>query len=265
MTLAATQKIVITGATGNLGSKIRRHLASKNRYRLLLIDKEPQGDPSIIKADLRVYDESWTACFDNAYVVIHLAAEAHHNASWKSLERINIDAVFNVFEAAVEKATRRVIFASSIQTMFGYLPNNVSISSDLPAHPVNYYGASKVMAERLGKNFSERHGLSTINLRLGWNQKGENQPGVHMGSPEKQQMWLSNRDFCQGVEKAVLAQDVPFAILNLLSNNEGMSWDLSETRRVLGYVPEDSHIPVTLPFYPRVKKKFKRYRRRLHW
>ena len=53
-------------------------------------------------------------------------------------------------------------------------------------------------------------------------------------------MWLSNQDYCQVVEKAILAENVSFAVLNAMSDNSGMKWDLSETRRVLGYQPVDN-------------------------
>ena len=50
---------------------------------------------------------------------------------------------------------------------------------------------------------------------------------------------LSNQDYCQVVEKAILAKNVSFAVLNAMSNNSGMKWDLSETQRVLDYQPKD--------------------------
>ena len=59
-----------------------------------------------------------------------------------------------------------------------------------------------------------------------------------------QQMWLSDRDICHGMERAVLAQDVPFAILNLMSDNPGMRWDIEQTREVIGYQPGDGHAAV---------------------
>ncbi len=59
-----------------------------------------------------------------------------------------------------------------------------------------------------------------------------------------QQMWLSNGDFLDGVQAAIDVQNVPFAVLNLVSNNAGMRWDLAETRRVLGFHPKDGHASV---------------------
>ncbi len=46
-------------------------------------------------------------------------------------------------------------------------------------------------------------------------------------------MWLSNRDFCQAVERSVLAESVGFAVLNLMSNNPGMRWDYQTRDRLL--------------------------------
>ena len=58
-------------------------------------------------------------------------------------------------------------------------------------------------------------------------------------------MWLSDRDLCHGVERAVFAEHVPFAVLNLISDNPGMRWDIDETRRVIGYMPRDGHRAIT--------------------
>jgi hypothetical protein len=54
-----------------------------------------------------------------------------------------------------------------------------------------------------------------------------------------QQLWLSDRDLCQGFERAVLVEGVAFAVLNLMSDNPGMMWDLEATRRTIGYAPQD--------------------------
>ena len=54
-----------------------------------------------------------------------------------------------------------------------------------------------------------------------------------------QHMWLSNRDFVDGVRAAIAAPDVRFAVVNLVSRNLGMRWDLEETERVLRFRPQD--------------------------
>jgi NAD+ dependent glucose-6-phosphate dehydrogenase len=39
----------------------------------------------------------------------------------------------------------------------------------------------------------------------------------------------------------------PFAILNVMSANPGMRWDIESTRRLIGYQPQDGHIAINAP------------------
>jgi uronate dehydrogenase len=54
-------------------------------------------------------------------------------------------------------------------------------------------------------------------------------------------MWLSNRDLVRLFECAVEAdlEDELFVVVNGMSNNRGMRWDISRTADILGYSPED--------------------------
>ncbi|HEU5119334.1 MAG TPA: hypothetical protein VFT74_22270, partial [Isosphaeraceae bacterium] len=56
--------VLITGASGNLGRKLRE--AWQDRYELILVDVDSKGDPEIIEADLSVWDDSWADLFDDA-------------------------------------------------------------------------------------------------------------------------------------------------------------------------------------------------------
>lgn len=256
-------RVLITGASGNIGSKVRRHLEARDGFLLTLIDKESKGDDAVIQADLSRYDEAWASCFEGIDTVVHLAAQAPFRAPWKALEGPNVDAVINVYEASSAKRVRRVIFASSMHTVWGQLQEGRRITTGAPSCPDGFYGATKVVGERLGKSYAERHGLSVICLRIGWVQQGDNLPGSHMGEGWKQQLWLSNRDLCRGVEQAILAREVQFAVLNLTSNNADTPWDLSQTRRLLGSAPQDGHIPLPIPWETRLRNWLRRCKTRL--
>ena len=53
-------------------------------------------------------------------------------------------------------------------------------------------------------------------------------------------MWLSNRDFCHLMERCIEAEKLPpFVILNGMSANAGMRWDIGTTRKLVGYAPQD--------------------------
>jgi nucleoside-diphosphate-sugar epimerase len=104
------------------------------------------------------------------------------------------------------------------------------------------YGSAKLFGERLGKCYAEIHGLSVIAVRIGWVRVDENRAAElpPQRGPWFRNMWLSNRDFCHLMERCIEAKpDVGFAIINGMSNNTGMRWDIEHTRKVVGYEPQD--------------------------
>jgi nucleoside-diphosphate-sugar epimerase len=241
----ASKTVVITGAAGNLGQKLRRHFEGLG-WSLRLLDVDARGDKAVQEADLAKWDPAWVDRFAEADAVVHLAGDPRPSASWASIERLNFDLTLNVYEAAVKGKAKRLIFASSNWVVAGDRFGEGPIAETAVPCPVNAYGASKLVGERLGRSYSERHGLSVVCFRIGYCQRGENRPGPHMGyGLWGQRMWLSDRDLAQGFEKAVTApSSLGFAVLNLMSQNDGMRWDLSAAKRSIGYEPMDRSNPV---------------------
>jgi hypothetical protein len=239
--------VLITGATGNLGQKLRQHLAAADRYDLRLLCLNPSNDPAVATVDLSQPEDAWGQLFDGVDVVLHFAASSVFAADWTSIERHNIDLTLNVFRAAIRHRIRRVVFASSNWTMAGYRFGTERLTTELPPKPVGFYGISKVVCERIARSFAAQHELSVICLRLGYRPLCDDQRVLKRCSKWSQEMWISDRDFCQLVERAILAKDISFAIVNGESNNPGMRWDLEESRRLLGYVPKDGWTPVLTP------------------
>jgi nucleoside-diphosphate-sugar epimerase len=244
------KKILITGGAGNIGQKAAAHLSAN--YALTLIDRrECEG---VVEADLSQWGV-WSETFEGIDTVVHLAANPHPGASWAELLEPNIDTVMNVYEASARAGVRRLVFASSNHAMGGYMdrlePGKLTTElTPLPGTPQEKdgisdapgYGTTKLIGERLGKWYSEMHGLSFIALRIGWVRREEN---LASDLPTDQggwlpEMWLSNRDLCQIIEKCIEAPDsVRFAVLNAMSANNGMAWDIEHTQRVIGYQPMD--------------------------
>jgi len=53
-------------------------------------------------------------------------------------------------------------------------------------------------------------------------------------------MWLSDRDYLHLMECCLTAQlPDPFLVVNGMSANTGMRWDLTVARTILGYSPQD--------------------------
>ena len=235
--------VLITGAAGNIGAKLAAHFAGTGAYDLRLVDHRP-GD-GIVAADLAIHDDGWARLFEGVDTVVHLAGEPRGKASWAMVMRANVAATQNVLRAARNAKVRRVIFASTNQVMLGYRFREGPVTTDMPPAPLSPYGISKLLGEEMGRGFAAETGISFIALRIGYFQRGDNLPGPHMQiGLWGQQMWLSNSDMMRAVECAIEADDVPFAIVNLVSDNAGMRWDMEHTRRIIGYVPQDHAVPV---------------------
>ena len=237
-----SRTILITGAAGNVGGKFAAHVKTTGGYALKLLDRK--AGEGITAADFSRWDESWAQHFAGVDTVVHMAGEPRGVASWAEVHAANIVGTQHVLRAAREAKVRRVVFASTNQVMLGYrFREDVNpVTTDLPPLPLSPYGVSKVFCEEIGRNFTEETGISFLALRIGYFQPGENIPGPHMGiGVWGQQMWLSNRDMMQALERSIEAEDVGFAIVNLESNNPGMRWDLEHTRQVIGYQPQDGH------------------------
>ena len=229
--------VLITGATGNLGGKLRAHFEAARQYDLRLLCLNGANDPAVTTVDLSQPEDTWGHHFDGVEVVLHFAADSSGKAEWASVQRNNIDATLNVFHAAARHNVRRVVFASSNWTMAGYRFRTERLTTSMTPRPVGYYGLSKLICEWIGESFARSNGLSVICLRIGFRPLSDDEVFEH--NRWEQEMWISDRDFLQLVDRAILAPDIRFAVVNGESNNPGTRWDLSEARRLLGYVPED--------------------------
>jgi NAD+ dependent glucose-6-phosphate dehydrogenase len=232
--------VLITGACGNLGRKLRA--AWDDTYELVLLDiAATPDDPDVIPADLAEIDDEWIGYFHGVDTVIHLAANPDELATWEELERPNLDALSNVFHASALAGVERLVFASSNHAMGGYQAlGDMPITVDLPPRPDGPYGATKLMGERLGRSLASTFDLSVVALRLGWVQEGANRPDT-LPDEWARAMWLSNADFIRLFECAVEADlgDRGFVVVNGMSNNRGSRWDLTGAAELLGFQPED--------------------------
>ncbi|HEX4071846.1 MAG TPA: NAD(P)-dependent oxidoreductase [Planctomycetaceae bacterium] len=232
--------VLITGACGNIGRKLRKAWADV--YDLVLIDQQAdEDDTEVILADLAIFDEEWITHFHGVDTVVHLAANPNESAPWEELIGPNLDALANVFHAAALAGVERVIFASSNHVMGDYRHlGDGAITVDMTPLPDGPYGVTKLVGERMGRSLARAFDLTFIAIRIGWNQEGKNRPET-MPTDWDRQMWLSNADLISLFDCAVEAEieDRVFVLVNGMSRNHGMRWDLSEAAELLGFLPKD--------------------------
>ncbi len=239
MTTSTTskQKLLITGASGKIGQVFVHHL--KDTYDLVLTDvvdlPESFGFP-FVKADISdLY--AIRPLFDNVDTVIHLAADYRREAPWESLLPNNVIGVYNVFEAAHQAGCKRVIFASSINSVDGY-PAGVQVHTNMPVAPLNLYGASKAWGEAVGRFYADFKGLSVHCLRLGWVTPHDNDYIPKRAGTVMLSMTLTYRDLLNLLDSCLKSTE-HFAMVHGISDNTFKRLDISDTKMNLGYAPTD--------------------------
>lgn len=231
------RKILLTGAAGRIGSFFLN--GYKNDYDFVLTDKrqaaETHGYPFHL-ADLSDFAAVQQLCA-GVDTVIHLGADPSMEALWESLLPNNVIATYNVFEAARLAGCRRVIFASSINAVFGY-PADVQVHTEMPIYPINLYGATKCWGEALGRYYSHTHKLSSICLRFGAVQPRDSRY-IDLEHPYID-IILTLDDCVRLIASAVNAGDsISFGVYHGVSENRFKRLDISSARRELGYAPQD--------------------------
>lgn len=243
------RRVLLTGATGNLGQKATAALQAIEGLELVRIGRNGGKEPEVVTADLETYDEGWARHFEGIDTVLHLAADPRAAGGWDTVSPLNIDLALNVIRAARHGGVKRFVFASSNWVLGGYRFRDETLTEALSPRPINPYGASKLFVERYGRMVSEETGMGFLSLRIGYCQPGENTPGPRMAfGIWGQRMWLGNADWAQAVAKSATADFSGFHAINVVSANEGMRWSLTEARDAIGYTPVERHGPVmTLP------------------
>src|SRR3989344_6969651 len=139
------RNILVTGGKGFIGSHLSTFLI-KNGYNVNILEKS-------IKNNLKITYKT--------DVVIHLAAKFNGDKDY--IKENNIDGTLNVLEFCKNNNTK-LLFASTIG-VYGN-PRYLPIDENHPLNPINIYSKSKLEAEMLCKDFSNKYNLETIILRL---------------------------------------------------------------------------------------------------
>ncbi len=232
--------VLITGAAGRIGSVF--HQSVSDRYRLRLVDRQvaaldDSGPHEVIEANLADLAVCQRLCQDMD-TIVHLAGDPSPAADfYDSLLDNNIKAVYNIFRAAKDQGCRRVIFASSIQTIEGY-PLDVQARPDMPVKPMNLYAAAKGFGELMGHYFAYAEGLSCIAVRVGAYGGNREHTPENIDS-RTLSAYVSPRDLCHLFVQCIEAPDVQFAVVQAVSDNRFKRMDITSTRATVGYAPQD--------------------------
>jgi uronate dehydrogenase len=219
--------VLITGAAGHIGTVLSERLA--NDHVLRGMDVRPTtgtftagvvlgdcADPGRVDEAVRGVD-----------AVIHLAGVASEASLPVSLHS-HVETTAALLDAMVQHDVRRMVYASSNHAT-GLTPRTANLPANAPARPDTFYGVGKVAAEALLSLYADRHGISSVAMRIGsFRERPESRRSLST--------WLSYDDCTRLVQAALTASFEGVRTVWGISANRDAWWDLAAGHEI-GYHP----------------------------
>jgi nucleoside-diphosphate-sugar epimerase len=170
-------RIVVTGASGNVGSALLRRLVSSGAHDVVGVARRPPtngypfGGVEWVAVDLasRASADTLPGTFTSADAVVHLAwgFQPSHDVAY--LEALGVGGTGRVLEAVAAASVPHIVHMSSVGA---YSPkrDNTPVDESWPTNgvPTSPYSRHKSAAERLLDDFERRHpGTAVTRIRPG--------------------------------------------------------------------------------------------------
>lgn len=164
--------VLVTGGAGYVGSHVVQELRAAGIL-CAVVDNLVRGHRELVTgADLIVGDIADSALVRQIIAdyqvdaVMHFAAYAYVAESIEEPGKYyqnNVGATINLLNTMAETGVKKFVFSSTCAT-YG-LPEAVPMTEDHSQRPVNPYGATKLMVERILQDFESVYGLRSVVLR----------------------------------------------------------------------------------------------------
>jgi len=165
-------KILITGGAGYIGSHMAKMLVNQG-YNVVILDNLSTGFRSLARyGELVVGDLSDKHLLEKLFLahkfdgVIHFAASSLVGESMTSPAKYyynNVSNTINLLNTMVKHKVNNFIFSSSA-AVYGE-PHSHLISEDHAKEPINPYGYTKLMIERILQDYASAYDLNSVSLR----------------------------------------------------------------------------------------------------
>jgi UDP-glucose 4-epimerase len=165
-------KVVVTGATGNVGTSVLDALIEEPAVSEVigLARRLPDFElPKVRWVEADVTSTELVPLFEGADAVVHLAWAIQPGHDEEVMERINVRGSERVFAAVASAGVSSLIYASSVGT-YSPGPKDRRVDESWPTDgiPSSIYSRHKVRVERLLDEFeAERPALRVVRMRPG--------------------------------------------------------------------------------------------------
>lgn len=166
-------RILITGATGFVGSEIVKHLIAAGKEITVLGRSTPDAEVQFLKCDITDQSAVDTALSKRKFrCVVHCASLPGDTGNPKEMVRTNVHGLQNLLEFVRNWGTTRFVLASSISSYQWYpstkfeAADYLPVNEEHPCRPKDMYSVTKLIQELLLSTYFHQYGVDTVALRL---------------------------------------------------------------------------------------------------
>ncbi len=176
-------RVVVVGASGNVGTSLLDALAREERVESVLgVARRPVEleVPKVEWAQADVTSSELAPLFKGADAVVHLAWLIQPSRDPARLRRVNVDGSARVFRAVAEARVKSLVYASSVGA-YSPGPKDRRVDESWPVAGVgtSFYGRHKAAVESLLDRFEREHPKTrVVRLRPGLVFKREAASGI---------------------------------------------------------------------------------------
>jgi nucleoside-diphosphate-sugar epimerase len=176
-------RVVVIGASGNVGTSVLRSLADEPAVESVLGIARRAPRQSFPKTEWREADVAKSALrplFQGADAVVHLAWLIQPGRDKQQLHAVNVEGSARVFRAVASAGVPRLVYASSIGA-YAPGPKDRGVDESWPTTgiPSSFYARHKAEVERLLDRFEDEHPQTrVVRLRPGLIFKREAASGI---------------------------------------------------------------------------------------
>jgi UDP-glucose 4-epimerase len=166
-------KVLVTGGAGYIGSHFVKILL-QNNIQCIVLDNLSRGHQEAVPENVAfenidLLNENELFKLFSKYeidAIVHFAAFAYVGESVenpKMYYKNNVIGSYNLISAAAEASVNKLVFSSTC-SLYGN-PTEIPISENLPTNPINPYAQTKLIIEKMLKDYEAAYDIKSVCLR----------------------------------------------------------------------------------------------------